>query len=747
MTQEVAFDVQGMDCASCVAHVEKAARSQPGVEYASVNLARGRAVVKFDAERVSSEQIANAMAKVGYPARLEEAGEQAEEERLARQAHHANAWKNRAIIGIVLWLPVELLHWGSHLAGHMFNLDLVSLITSSIAIVYVGRAFYVSAFGALRRRTSNMDTLIALGASVAYVYSLVAFAGTRIGWWSSTPQLYFMEASGLLALISLGHYLEARARQSAGSAIGELLNLAPSIAHRLVNLVAQDVSVKELEVGDRVLIRPGERVPADGVVFAGKSTVDESMISGESIPVARGPGDSVIGGTINQSGALQARVTATGSQTALAQIVRMVETAQSSKPPVQKLADKVASIFVPVVLLIALLTGVAWYAWGTSRGWGSPAIWAHIANAVCSVLIIACPCALGLAVPAALMVGTGQGAQRGILMRNIDALQSARRIDTVVFDKTGTITAGKPSVTAILPAGGVEEAEVLRLAASAEQFSQHPLAGAIVTAARDRKLTLSQPASFDTQAGLGVSAEIEGRTILVGSSDLLAQHGNAPGLAASHDAQTLIHVAVKGDSALEMLGSIAISDPIKPDSAAAVTELRQMGLRMVLLTGDAQAVAEDVARRVGITEIYAQVKPGGKADVIARLQAEGRIVAMVGDGINDAPALARADLGVAIGSGSDIAKETGDLVLVSGSLHGVAAAILLSRATMTKIRQNLFLAFIYNILAIPLAAVGLLTPLISAGAMALSDVTVVGNALLLKSWHGRPARVRDAVDK
>jgi Cu+-exporting ATPase len=740
MTEEMAFDVDGMDCASCVAHVEKAARSQPGVTEASVNLARGRAVITFDSEKVSPAQIAEAMTKVGYPSRPEAVGEDADEQRLAEQAVHARAWFNRAVAGVVLWLPVELLHWAGHLSGHMLNLDWASLVTSSIAMVYIGRAFYVSAFGALRRRTSNMDTLIALGASVAYLYSLIGFAGFRLGWWVHEPALYFMEASGLLALISLGHYLEARARQSAGSAIGELLNLTPSIAHKLVNLETQDVPVRELVVGDRVLIRPGERIPADGVVFAGKSSVDESMITGESVPVARGPGEKIIGGTINQSGALQARVSATGNQTALAQIVRMVETAQSSKPPVQRLADRVAAVFVPSVLLIAVLTGAGWYAWGTYHGLGSAVIWAHIANAVCSVLIIACPCALGLAVPAAVMVGTGQGAKHGILIRNIDALQNARRVDTIVLDKTGTITAGRPTVTAILPAAGHDEADVLRLAGSAEQFSQHPLAGAIVAAARERGVALSQPASFDTQPGLGIVAEIDGQTILVGSAELLSQHGNAADLATSHAGQTLIHVAMRKSDNIELLGSIAISDPIKADSAAAVAELQRMGLRTVLLSGDGKAVAEEVGRAVGITEVHSQVKPGGKAEVIGRLQAQGRVVAMVGDGINDAPALARADLGIAIGGGSDIAKETGDVVLVSGSLHGVAAAIRLSRATMSKIRQNLFLAFIYNVLAIPLAAMGLLTPLIAAGAMAMSDVTVIGNALLLRRiGTGTPA--------
>jgi Cu+-exporting ATPase len=740
MTEEAAFEVEGMNCASCVAHVEKAARALPGVEDARVNLARGRAVVQFDPGKVSSDQIADAMTNVGYTAHRQAESENGEEQRLAAQAMHARAWLNRAIVGVVLWLPIELLHWSSHLSGHMLNLDWASLLTSTIAMLYVGRAFYSSAFAALRRRTSNMDTLIAMGASVAYFYSLIAFGGYLLHRWQTEPQLYFMEASGLLALISLGHYLEARARQSAGSAIHELLNLTPAIAHKLVNLQIQDVPVSELAVGDRVLVRPGERVPADAVVFAGRSSVDESMITGESVPVPRRPGDQIIGGTINQSGALQAKITATGSQTALAQIVRMVETAQSSKPPVQRLADQVAAVFVPVVLIIAAITGIGWYAWGVTHGSPVPSIWGHVANAVCSVLIIACPCALGLAVPAALMVGTGFGAKRGILIRNIDALQNAGRIDTVVLDKTGTITAGKPTVTGVTPIEGNDENEVLRLAAAAEQFSQHPLAGAIVAAARERKLSFPQPKSFNTEPGLGIIAEIDGRMILVGNGELLQQHGGVPNVDGTHQTQTMVYVAIKNQNAVELLGSIAVSDPIKPDSAAAIAELRAMGLAIILLTGDAIAVANEVGRAVGITDVRAGVKPGEKADAIAALQAEAHVVAMVGDGINDAPALARADLGIAIGGGSDIAKETGDIVLISGSLHGVAAAIRLSRATMSKIRQNLFLAFLYNVLAIPLAAFGLLTPLIAAAAMALSDVTVIGNALLLRSAeHTRQA--------
>jgi Cu+-exporting ATPase len=597
-----------------------------------------------------------------------------------------------------------------------------------------------------------------------------------------------MEATGLLALISLGHWLEARARQSAGSAIRQLLELAPAVAWRESGSSFDEVPVAKLAIGDRVLVRPGDRIPIDGVVTQGQSSVDESMITGEPIPVVRAAGDSVIGGTVNQDGRLVVRVSKTGSQTALAQIVCLVENAQSKKPPVQRLADSISAIFVPSVLLIALITGIGWYAWGHYHGWTSSHVWSTVARTVCSVLIIACPCALGLAVPATVMVGTGRGARRGILIRDIDALQQAEKIDTVVLDKTGTITRGKPVVVEIIPVAGTSADAVLRLAASAEQFSAHPLAKAVVSHARERGLKLADPQSFNNISGAGVVAAIEGRKILVGNDALLRNHGvepeknvptpDHPGIlrysegsthggeparsfgvpqddalvndqaatAKSPDSTpditagaTFVHVAVATEpGAVERLGTIVISDELKTDSIPAIAGLHLLKLRTVLLTGDNRLAAERVAKQVGIGDLHAEVKPADKAAVIHSLQQpdprQRHFVAMVGDGINDAPALATADLGIAIGGGSDIAKEAGDIVLVSGSLTGVAASIRLSRATMRKIRQNLFLAFIYNIIAIPIAAFGLLNPIVAAAAMALSDVTVIGNALLLR-WE------------
>lgn len=752
---EVDLDVSGMTCASCVAHVTRAARALEGVRDFDVNLPRGRASATFDPAATDPQRIADAITASGYAAVPIEPGAPVanqEEQRLARQQHEARAWFGRAIVGLILWLPLEVTHWVMRIAGHHHALPAqdtamgwAALALSTISIVYVGSRFYSSAWKALRNRTSNMDTLISLGASVAYVYSLAFFLGGLVGALPrpTLDQIYFMEASGLLALISLGHWLEARARQAAGSAIRQLLNLAPAVALKLDgDSQPHEVPADELHVGDRVLVRPGDRVPADGTVTEGRSSVEESMITGEPLPVVRTVGDTVIGGTINQEGHLIVRVTKTGSETALAQIVQLVEKAQSSKPPVQQLADRVAGVFVPSVLGIALITALGWGAWGAGHHWAAATTWGHAANAVCSVLIIACPCALGLAVPTALMVGTGRGARLGILIRDIDALQNAQRIDTVVLDKTGTITKGQPVVTKVVSLNGVPESEVLRLAGAAEQYSEHPLARAVLNRAREQGLSIPEPQSFTSEPGMGVMATVDGATLLVGSRTLLQRHGALDGAAPPLEpGGTHVYVARRlAGSGVETIGLIELADEIKSDSAQAVAALHRMGLRTVLLTGDNRATADAIAKRVGIDDVRAQVNPDQKAQAIRALQATDgqsgsharRFVAMVGDGINDAPALAQADLGIAIGSGSDVAKETGDIVLVGGSLRGLATAIRLSRATMKKVRQNLFLAFVYNVLAIPLAALGLLNPLIAAAAMAASDVTVIGNALLLR---------------
>jgi P-type Cu+ transporter len=733
---EMTLEVRGMDCASCVAHVQKAAMSVPGVEDCRVNLAASRATVRLDSTKTSLQAVADAITESGYPA--SETGSQPTH---AHSHDHSDIWRRRAIVGLLLWFPFELTHWLMLLFWRHEHawMSSTTLITSTIAIVYVGQGFYTSAWRAILRRTSNMDTLIAMGATVAYGYSLIALAGYWLGIWGPPHALYFMESTGLLALISLGHWLEARARDSAGHAIRQLMRLAPPTALRLDDSqTPTEVPLSEIHRGDRILVRPGDRVPVDGIIIAGRSAVDESMLTGEPLPAIRDVGDEVVGGTINTDGRLTIKATRVGRETALAQIVQMVESAQSAKPPVQRLADRIAAVFVPVVLMIALVTAIGWYAFGELHNWPPGQTWALLANAVCSVLIIACPCALGLALPAAIMVATGAGARRGILIRDIDALQMAECIDTVVLDKTGTVTEGRPTVRSISTANGISAQTLLGLAASAEQFSSHPLAKAIVAKARAESAQISEAQSFNNVPGLGVIAEINGDKLLVGSQALLAEYAkHADGDAPASQANTRVHVAQVRDSAIVPLGSISFTDELKPESTQAIADLRQMNLRMFLLTGDTQAAAQAVANQLGITEFLGDIKPGDKASAIRRLQQSGKngaksIVAMVGDGINDAPALAVADLGIAIGSGSDVAKETGGIILVGGNLHGIAAAIRLSRDTMRIIRQNFFFAFAYNVLAIPLAAIGLLNPLIAAAAMALSDLTVIGNALRLR---------------
>jgi len=795
---ETKFRVDGMDCASCVAHVEKAMRKVPGVQKVAVNLALGRASVQYDPHATHAHTIAEAATGVGYPtAPLDETAPHAPGEH--DHAENAREWLIRGVVGIGLWLPLEILHWvtpGKEMAGMAMPptwLDWVSLAAATVAIVLIGGGFYRSAWSAAKRFTSNMDTLIALGASVAYGYSLVALLGTVAGWWPK-PMLYFNEAVALLGLISFGHWLEARARTKAGSAIRGLMDLAPTTALRVpapsksklqvLNDSAEptEVPVAELVVGDHVLVRPGDRVPIDGSVVSGQSTVDESMLTGEPLPVRRGEGDPVVGGTINQDGALVVRVTRVGSgqstvdesmltgeplpvrrgegdpvvggtinqdgalvvgvtrvgsETALAQIVGLVENAQNSKPPVQKLADQIAAIFVPSVLAIALVTGIGWAVYGFATHLPQPLIWARIAQAVCGVLIVACPCALGLAVPAALMVGTGRGARMGILFRDIDALQAAEKVQSVLLDKTGTITAGRPAVVRV----SGDENEVLRAAASVEQLSTHPLATAIVSAARGRGIGLVDAQDFVNEPGVGVRATVEGRKVYVGvmaAADGVGGGRESPVDPSPHplpqgegEKSPATRVSVKVDGS--EIGVIELVDQVKPDSREAIRRLHASGLKTLLLTGDHPQAARAVAAQVGIDDVRAGVKPDGKAEVVRTMQGNQRRVAMIGDGINDAPALAQADLGIAIGSGSDIAKETGGIVLVRGSLLDAAAAIDLSKATMRVIRQNLFFAFFYNVLMIPLAAFGVLPPWMCAAAMALSDVTVLGNALRLRT--------------
>ncbi|HTW93489.1 MAG TPA: heavy metal translocating P-type ATPase [Tepidisphaeraceae bacterium] len=748
--------VSEMSCASCVAHVEKAAQKIPGVQSCRVNLATGRATISFDPQKTNPAAIAKAITAAGYPAAPANDSHSTRNSELGTRnsnptrnsepgTRNSQKWFFRAIVGIALWLPVELIHWSLMLAGYATEphwLLALSVISSTLAIVYVGAGFYRGAFGALRHGTTNMDTLIAMGATVAYGYSLIALLGHLAHLWPHPAAYYFMESAGLLALISLGHWLESRARDSAGSAIRQLLNLAPQTA---IKLTTEDKTIEiplaQVAVNDRLLVRAGQRIPTDGRILDGAAAIDESMLTGEPIPVTRSTGDTVIGGTLNTDGRLVIRAEKIGSETALAQIIQCVESAQSAKPPVQRLADRISSVFVPTVLCLALLTGVTWFFIAAAQDWPAAETWATIANAVCSVLIIACPCALGLALPAALMVATGLGAQHGILIRDLEALQHAEKIDTVLFDKTGTLTEGHPAVTTIQTtpepsaAQPVSTDHALALAAAVAQFSTHPLSKAIVAKAQLKNLPLPAITEFRSHAGLGLTARAPDGLILLGSDTFLASNG-VP--VPPSGATTVAHIALNG----RHLAAIHFSDPIKPYAAAAVAELMRMNLRTVLVTGDRPEAANAVAASVGIPEIRANVQPAEKAKIVKEFQNSASSaphqVAMVGDGINDAPALAAADLGIALASGSDIAKESGGIILVGSALHSVPAAIRLSRLTMRTIRRNLFFAFFYNILAIPLAAAGLLNPLIAAAAMALSDVTVVGSALLLRRANLAP---------
>ena len=748
------LSVRGMDCASCVAHVERAARQVSGVREVTVNLARGRASVAFDANTTDLDRIASAVSDAGYPTSPERPGATAAEQSRAEAHHaaeHATAWRTRALLGILFWLPAELTHWiawlsGKHLHGVTW-MTWLAFLAGTLSVAFVGGGFYRSAWKALRRRTTSMDTLVAMGASVAYGYSLVALVGTLLGRWSLPEHLYFTEAAALLALISVGHYMEHRARDRAGNAIRALLELAPDVALRLPPIKKRltslgviqpgsapafdEVPMADLHVGDRVLIKPGARVPADGTVESGTSSVDESMLTGEPLPVTRGPGDPLVGGTVNgNEAALIACVTRVGSETALAQIVCMVESAQSAKPPVQRLADRISAIFVPIVLALAALVGLGWYVYGTSQGWSTSDTWAAIANAVCSVLIIACPCALGIALPAALMVGTGWGARHGILVRDMDALQRGERATIVVLDKTGTITQGKPQVTRVLAEAADD---VLRLAAIAELHSEHPIAQAIVAHARGAGIAIGAPDAFRNEPGVGVHATVDGTKLFVGRDTNTAPGGVSVGV-----------YRVADDGRRSRIGVIELTDTLRPDSAAAIAAIRANGARVVMLTGDRAANAQAVADAIGgVDEIIADVRPDGKAAAIEQLRRgrpAGAAIVMIGDGVNDAPALAAADLGIAIGSGSDVAKQTAGIVLVRPSLSVAVEALRLSQITMRVIRQNLFWAFAYNVLAIPAAAVGMLNPTIAAAAMALSDVTVVGNALRIRRLMGRAGR-------
>ncbi len=731
MSETIELSVGGMTCGSCAARIERKLNKLQGVQ-AAVNYATGKAFVQYDAG-IPAATLIKAIVDTGYSAELPRAD--------AEDADHTAPIRRRLVTSGLLTLPVLVVAMVP--AARFTGWEWFALVLSTPVVVWGAWPFHRAAFMNARHRATTMDTLISLGVTAAYLWSVVTLlqnpvAGNAMG---AAPEVYFEVAAAVTTFILLGRYLEARAKRQSGAALRALLAMGAKEVAVLRDGVETRIAIQLLRVGDNFVVRPGEKVATDGVVLEGASAIDASMLTGEPVPVEVSVGDNVVGATTNAGGRLLVQATRVGADTQLAQMARLVEQAQNGKAEVQRLADRVSAVFVPVIIVLSLLTLAAWIVTG------------HSANAAftaaVAVLIIACPCALGLATPTALLVGTGRGAQMGILIKGPQVLESTRTIDTIVLDKTGTVTTGRMSMQSVLTAEGEHEDEVLQLAGALEHASEHPIARAIAEAASERGGALASVDHFSSTQGMGVRGLVAGHDVAVGRPSWLLHEQQvvvSRALSAAIEAaealgRTVVTVAWDG----RVRGAVVVSDTVKPTSMQAIRELRSLGLRPVLLTGDNEAAARAVANEVGIEEVIAQVLPADKVDVVRRLQGEGRVVAMVGDGVNDAAALTTADLGLAMGTGTDVAIEASDLTLVRGDLRAAADAIRLSRATLRTIKGNLFWAFAYNVAALPLAAFGLLNPMIASAAMASSSVFVVTNSLRLRRFRSWSARTREGI--